>query len=118
MGIPASKIKKGYTSGNEYVYPKTTKYYKGYYYTINGKSYAGKDFDLTVKPQEVVLAKKIKAINDPNSLLYNVLAGIKQGAATPVTKSPTKTRAAVLNRTPFIAGIGYNEKKSIAIIKK
>jgi cellulase/cellobiase CelA1 len=120
MGIPSSKIKKGYTSGNEYVYPKSTKYYKGYYYTINGKSYAGKDFDLTKPPQEVVLAKKIKAINDPNSLLYNVLAGIRQGAATtPAAKSPTRNRAAVLtsiqeaNQQGFTAVVGINPDADI-----
>ena len=53
--IPASKIKKGlYTSNDEYVYRKSTNVYKGPYYKnlINGKFYAGKDYDPNNKDQK------------------------------------------------------------------
>jgi hypothetical protein len=33
-----------YTSGKEYMFKSTQKEYKGYYYELNGKIYAGKEF--------------------------------------------------------------------------
>ena len=33
-----------YTSGGEYMFKSTQKEYKGYYYELNGKIYAGKEF--------------------------------------------------------------------------
>ena len=111
--IPTSKIKKGlYTSGEEYVYPRSTKFYKGYYYIINNKSYVGKDFDANTKQQEIVLAKKVKAINNPDSLIYNIVAGIKQGASTPIPSKPSKSSAlssiAAANQQGLNPNIGVN----------
>jgi len=111
--IPASKIKKGlYTSGNEYIYPKSTKYYKGYYYKINGKSYVGKDYDPNTPQQEIIFANKLKAINNPDSLLYNVLAGIKQGTTTPIASKPVKSTVlssiALANKQGLNTDIGVN----------
>ena len=43
MRIPASKIVTGsYTSNGDYVYKSTKNIYKGYYYSVFGKSYIGK----------------------------------------------------------------------------
>jgi hypothetical protein len=116
MRIPASKIKTGlYTSGKEYVYPQTTNFYKGYYYKINGKFYIGKTYDPTVTQEEIVEARKVSAINNPNSLLYNVLAGVKQGAALAKQSSlPVRNKPSVLasisaaNQQGFINVIGIN----------
>jgi hypothetical protein len=120
--IPASKIKKGlYTSGEEYVYPRSTKFYKGYYYTINNKSYVGKDFDVNTKQQEIVLAKKVKAINNPNSLIYNIVAGIKQGSSTPIPSKPSKSSAlssiAAANQQGLNPNIGVNPNIDIQPIE-
>ena len=48
-----------------------------------------------VKSLEIVDIKKIKAINNPNSFLYNFLAGAKSGLGSPfiLTKKPTKSQA-------------------------
>ena len=120
--IPTSKIKKGlYTSGEEYVYPRSTKFYKGYYYTINNKSYVGKDFDVNAKQQEIVLAKKVKAINNPNSLIYNIVGGIKQGASTPIPSKPSKSSAlssiAAANQQGLNPNIGVNPNIDIQPIE-
>jgi hypothetical protein len=120
--IPTSKIKKGlYTSGEEYVYPRSTKFYKGYYYTINNKSYVGKDFDVNTKQQEIVLAKKVKAINNPNSLIYNIVGGIKQGASTPIPSKPSKSSAlssiAAANQQGLNPNIGVNPNIDIQPIE-
>jgi hypothetical protein len=120
--IPTSKIKKGlYTSGEEYVYPRSTKFYKGYYYTINNKSYVGKDFDINTKQQEIVLAKKIKAINNPNSFIYNIVAGIKQGTSTPIPSKPSKSSAlssiAAANQQGLNPNIGVNPNIDIQPIE-
>jgi len=120
--IPTSKIKKGlYTSGEEYVYPRSTKFYKGYYYTINNKSYVGKDFDVNTKQQEIVLAKKVKAINNPDSLIYNIVAGIKQGSSTPIPSKPSKSSAlssiAAANQQGLNPNIGVNPNIDIQPIE-
>jgi hypothetical protein len=45
MRIPANIIKYNYTSGNEYAYVSNYKYYQGYYYELNNKFFAGKEFN-------------------------------------------------------------------------
>jgi hypothetical protein len=45
MKIPANIIETKYTSGNEFVFSLNYKYYQGYYYELNGKIFAGKEFN-------------------------------------------------------------------------
>jgi len=114
--IPASKIKKGlYTSNDEYVYRKSTNVYKGPYYKnlINGKFYAGKDYDPNNKDQkEIELAIKVKPINNPDSLIYNLVAGIKQGTSTPIASKPVKSAVlssiAAANQQGLNPNVGVN----------
>ena len=93
--IPKSKIKTGlYTSTDEYVYkapPK--KVYKGDYYKYNGKFYAGKTFNSEETPKEIELAKK--TTYNTNNFLYDVLAGIQQGAGS-ISNTPVKKTAVLL----------------------
>jgi len=124
MPIPENKIKKGYTSGNEYVYVKSTNIYKGPFYKnlINGKFYAGKEFISNVEQKEIVPINKVSAFNDPNSLLYAVLTGIRQGAAKSKTNLPVRNRAAVLtsiqmaNQQGFTDVVGINPDADIQSI--
>jgi hypothetical protein len=118
MRIPASKIVTGsYTSNGDYVYKSTKNIYKGYYYSVYGKSYVGKNYDPNVIAKEIVSAKKISYTS--KDFLYDVLAGVKQGAATPISSSPVKNKAAVLtsiqlaNQQGFTPVIGVNPEADI-----
>jgi hypothetical protein len=93
--IPKSKIKTGlYTSTDEYVYKASPKnVYKGDYYKYNGKFYAGKTFNSEEKPKEIELAKK--TTYNKNNFLYDVLAGIQQGAGS-ISNTPVKKTAVLL----------------------
>ena len=111
MRVPLSKIKTGlYTTGGEYVYKETRKPYKGYYYKIYGKAYAGKTYDPAATPVE--LEPKIKAANNPNSFLYNALIGAQQSVNNPVQVKPTKSQALAsiqaANQQGFLPVIGVN----------
>jgi hypothetical protein len=47
LKIPQNQIVKSkYTSGHEYVFSSTYKLYQGYYYEMNGKIFAGKEFNI------------------------------------------------------------------------
>ena len=46
MRVPANLIKFNYTSGNEFAYALSYKYYQGHYYELNGKYFAGKEFNI------------------------------------------------------------------------
>ena len=111
MRVPLSKIKSGlYTAGNEYIYKLNKKPYKGYYYQIYGKAYEGKTYDPDVTPVE--LEPKKKAINNPNSFLYNALIGVQQAANNPIPSKPSKSSAlssiAAANQQGLNPNIGVN----------
>ena len=111
MRVPLSKIKSGlYTAGSEYVYKIDKKPYKGYYYKIYGKAYAGKTYDPDATPVE--LEDKKKFINNPNSFLYNVLAGAQQAVSNPIPVKPTKSQdlasIQTANKQGFLPVIGVN----------
>jgi hypothetical protein len=111
MRVPLSKIKSGlYTAGNEYVYKEDKKPYTGYYYQIYGKAYAGKTYDPDATPVE--LETKKKAINNPNSFLYNALIGAQQAVNNPIPVKPTKSQdlasIQTANQQGFLPVIGVN----------
>jgi hypothetical protein len=114
MKVPSSSIIKGYTAGKEYTYKKSTNFYIGYFYKLRNKFYVGKDYDPDIKPLEIVPITKVKAINNPNSFLYNFLAGAKAGLNAPpiLNKKPTKSEAlasiATADRQGFIPVVGVN----------
>jgi hypothetical protein len=114
MRIPANKISYGYTAGKEYKYRKSGNFYIGYYYKLYNKFYAGKEFNPEVKSLEIVDVKKLKAINNPNSFLYNFLAGAKSGLGSPfiINQKPTKSQALesiqAANKQGFLPVVGVN----------
>jgi hypothetical protein len=95
MRPPKSKISYGKTVGKEYVYERSGNFYIGPFYKLNGIFYAGKDYDSTINNEENrLLYVKQKPIDNPNSFLYNVLAGAKAGLnPISVSKRPTKNAA-------------------------
>jgi hypothetical protein len=62
--IPSNQIKYNYTNGNEFIIVSNNLKYKGYYYEINNKFYAGKIFNIN--------NSEIKKLNSSNiNLLLN-----------------------------------------------
>ena len=45
MRVPSNIIEIKYTPGNDFVFSLNYKYYQGYYYELNGKIFAGKEFN-------------------------------------------------------------------------
>jgi hypothetical protein len=114
--IPASQIVSGsYTSNGDYVYRSSKNIYKGYYYKFKGKFYTGKDYNKDAK--EIISAKKVTYTS--KDLLYDVLAGVKQGSVIPINSAPVKNKAAVLtsiqlaNQQGFTPVIGVNSDADI-----
>lgn len=114
MRTPSNLIIKGYTAGKEYTYKKSTNFYIGPFYKLRNKYYAGKDYDPDAKQLEIVPVVKTKAINNPDSFLYNFLAGAKAGLGAPsiLNRRPTKTQALesiqAANKQGFIPVVGVN----------
>lgn len=114
MRTPANLVIKGYTAGKEYTYKKSTNFYIGPFYKLRNKYYAGKDYDPDAKQLEIVPVVKTKAINNPDSFLYNFLAGAKSGLNSPpiLNKRPTKTQALesiqAANKQGFVPVVGVN----------
>ena len=93
MRPPKSKISYGNTAGKEYVYEKSGNFYIGPFYKLNGIYYTGKEYNPNVEADRLLSVKQ-KPIDNPNSFLYNVLAGAKAGLnVTSVSNRPTKSQA-------------------------
>jgi hypothetical protein len=112
MRVPKSKIVYGNTAGKEYVYEKSGNFYVGPFYKLYGNYYAGKEYNPDVVP-DLILPVKKKAIDNPNSFIYNVLAGAKAGLnVTSVSNRPTKAQnlasIQAANKQGFIPVVGVN----------
>ena len=114
MRTPSNLIIKGYTAGKEYKYRKSGNFYIGHFYKLRNKFYTGKDYDPDVKQLEIVPITKMRAINDPNSFLYNFLAGAQSGLNAPPIINPKPTKSEALasiqaaNKQGFIPVVGVN----------
>lgn len=51
-----------YTSGKEYVVKSSSTEYKGYYYEMNGKTFAGKQFDINAPELEKVTSSNLNLL--------------------------------------------------------
>ena len=112
MRVPKSKIVYGNTAGKEYVYEKSGNFYVGPFYKLYGNYYAGKEYNPDVVP-DLILPVKKKAIDNPNSFIYNILAGAKAGLnVTSVSNRPTKAQnlasIQAANKQGFIPVVGVN----------
>ena len=114
MKVPSNLIIKGYTAGKEYKYRKSGNFYIGHFYKLRNKFYTGKDYDPNAKQLEIVPITKMRAINDPNSFLYNFLAGAQSGLNAPPIINPKPTKSEALasiqaaNKQGFIPVVGVN----------
>lgn len=118
MGVPKNVIVTSkYTSGNEFVYAKTSSPYQGYYYEFNGKTFAGKEFNS--KNPEILKKdsnKVNKLLNRNNStIIYSLVSGItSQMLSTPsITSVPS-----IVDRTSIKPIRFYYKKVNSDIIKE
>lgn len=78
MRVPSNIIETKYTSGNEFVFAFNYKYYQGYYYEINGKTFAGKEFDVNAPELIKADSKEINSLlTNPKTLIYGSLSKVK-----------------------------------------
>lgn len=100
MRVPANIIETGkYTSGGEFVTQKTQKPYQGYYYIINDRYFAGKEYKSD--------AEEIIQVKESNTLLYR-LATAAFSLASGITSQSL--------RTPKISSIQPNiEGSSVSV---
>jgi hypothetical protein len=114
MKVPSNLIIKGYTAGKEYKYRKSGNFYIGHFYKLRNKFYTGKDYNSNEKQLEIVPINKVRAINNPNSFLYNFLAGAQSGLNAPPILNPKPTKSEALasiqaaNKQGFIPVVGVN----------
>ncbi len=96
--IPSNKIQFKYTSGGEYIVEKTYQKYQGYYYELNGKTFAGQSFDVNAP---VLLKTNSDEINslllNPKTALYGAISGIKLPSDTVPTYTYIPTDADIEN---------------------
>jgi len=104
MKLPKNIITQNkYTSGKEYILKDTQKEYQGNYYSINGKSFAGKTFDQN--------APELQKITESNSFLSQAFTfAYSKLKNLPSTKNfssviwkPTQQEADTLISTRFFA---------------
>lgn len=76
--IPQNQIISKYTAGNEYMLIKTQNEYKGYYYELNNKTFAGKTFDPN-NPEIVKIKsdKFNKLLSKASTYAYGAISGTK-----------------------------------------
>lgn len=90
LRIPQNQIiTSKYTSGREYLVEKTHQVYKGYYYELNNKTYAGKVFDINAP---ILIKFNSDNVNEllinPATRQYGFLSGIKINKYPPIPSIP------------------------------
>ncbi len=95
LRIPPNQIVESkYTSGNEYMFAKTYKEYKGYYYEMNGKNFAGKEFNVN-NPEIIKIDNPTnnKLKFNPSTYIYGAISGVQlvTQIATPYFFKPTES---------------------------
>ena len=79
-------VESKYTSGNEYIIIDTNIIYKGYYYEMNGKIFAGKEFDINAIELIKLLPKNINPfLLQVSSYVYGKLSNVKLNNTLPIS---------------------------------
>jgi hypothetical protein len=79
-------VESKYTSGNEYIIIDTNIMYKGYYYEMNGKIFAGKEFDINAIELIKLLPKNINPfLLQVSSYVYGKLSNVKLNNTLPIS---------------------------------
>lgn len=79
LRIPQNQaVTSKYTSGKEYMFNSTYREYIGYYYELNQKLFAGKEFS-TSAPEIIKIdsSKVNKLLTNPSTYTYGKISGIK-----------------------------------------
>jgi hypothetical protein len=111
MRIPANTIEIKYTSGDEFIYEFSYKFYQGYYYEFNDKFFAGKEFDINAP--ELIRSKGREvntALTNSKTFVYGSLSKIKPNNKKPASfiyKNESDVRY-------FIYNIGTNVIREIS----
>jgi hypothetical protein len=122
-------IQSQYTIGKEYIDIKTNKEYQGYYYEINGKTFAGKVFNVLAPELRKITIFDLQNpfLKKASSFLYGTLSKVKLNNTVASGKTFTftdeemiqgyKTRyfAKKLNETPIL--IREISKEEFKILK-
>jgi hypothetical protein len=79
LRIPTNQIiTSKYTIGKEYLVLNTHKEYQGYFYEMNNKFFAGKEFDINAPELIKVTSDKVNPLLlNPKTSTYGKLSGIK-----------------------------------------
>lgn len=104
-----------YTSGREYMVISTYKEYKGYYYELNNRIFAGKEFSINAPELQKIEVSKINPLlTKASTYVYGLISNIQFLSSKPTSKiyNPTEeelnrgfvTRyfSKKLNETPII----------------
>ncbi len=87
LRIPQNKIVKSkYTAGKEYMFETTYREYQGYYYELNGKLFAGKEFNSNAPILIKINSDNVnKLLTNPQTYAYGRVSGIKINNIPPST---------------------------------
>jgi hypothetical protein len=85
LRIPQNQIVKSkYTVGKEYMFESTYKEYQGYYYELNSKLFAGKEFNTSAPTLIKINLSNINTLRtNPSTFIYGIISGVKLNNATP-----------------------------------
>ena len=78
MRVPANIIEAKYTAGNEFVFTLNYKYYQGYYYELNGKTFVGKEFN--ANSPELIRSNSSNVntlLTNSKTYIYGFISGVK-----------------------------------------
>jgi hypothetical protein len=80
-----------YTSGKEYMFNSTYREYIGYYYELNGKTFAGKEFNINALELIRFNSGKVNdLLTHPSTYIYGKISGTKI-TQTKITSLPQPT---------------------------
>ena len=113
-------VESKYTSGNEYIIIDTNIIYKGYYYEMNGKIFAGKEFDINAIELIKLLPKNINPfLLQVSSYVYGKLSNIKLNNTFHFAKNTDAQLAAIYLAPDIIPQGKINSRFSLDVgIKK
>jgi len=117
MGIRIPKnqtVESKYTSGGEFMFISTQNEYKGYYYELNNKIYAGEKFD--PNNPEIVKIKSDKyntLLGSAATYIYGVVSGVKIPSNKP-TSIPLPSNPDIIDKNTLQF---YCKKTNSDIIK-
>lgn len=78
MRIPSNIIEIKYTPGKEFVFSLNYKFYQGYYYELNGKTFAGKEFNANAPELIKSNSNSVNTLlTDSKTYIYGFISKIK-----------------------------------------